>query len=72
MPVERILYMHPDCPYSTALKEKLDEEGTAYDEVNLALKPSAWETVTSLSGGERITPVLVEGDNVTVGLDGMG
>ena len=41
-------------------------------EVNLALKPSAWETVTSLSGGERITPVLVEGDKVTVGLDGMG
>ena len=70
--MDRVLYMHPDCPYSVALKEKLDEVGMSYHEVNLALKRSAWDTVTMLSGGERITPVLVEGDNVTVGLDGMG
>ena len=72
MTEERILYTHPDCPYSETLKEELDEAGTVYDEVNLALKPSAWETVVSLTGGERITPVLVEGDSVTVGYNGVG
>ncbi len=72
MPADRVLYMHPDCPYSAALKEKLDSESVRYKEVNLALTPSAWEEVSALAGGERITPVLVESGNVIVGLDGMG
>ena len=67
-----ILYTHPDCTYSSALKAELDEAGTEYREVDLALDPARWAEVERLADGERITPVLVEGDTVTVGFHGIG
>ena len=67
-----IIYTHPDCEYSNALKTELDEAGAEYEEIDLALHPEEWATVEKLSGGERITPVTVEGDFVTVGFNGFG
>lgn len=67
-----VFYSHPDCTYSGALKEELDGAGVAYEEIDLALKPEAWVALEELTGGERITPVLVEGETVTVGYHGVG
>ena len=67
-----VFYSHPECTYSGALKEELDETGVLYKEINLALHPEQWEALEELTGGERITPVLVEGDSVTVGYHGVG
>ena len=67
-----LVYTHPDCEYTDALKRELDTAGTVYDEVNLALRPEAWAQVKELTGGERITPVSVEGEFVTVGFGGIG
>ena len=67
-----VLYTHPDCTYSDALKDELDELDVAYDEVNLALSPEMWEKVEELTGGERITPVMVHAGNVEVGFHGVG
>ena len=66
------LYTHPDCTYSDALKGELDEAGTAYDEVDLSLRPEEWERLEQLTGGERITPVLVDGEKVEIGFHGIG
>ena len=66
------VYTHPECSYSDALKEELDQSGAQYDEIDLALHPEEWTTVEGLSGGERITPVMVEGDFVSVGFHGVG
>ena len=66
------LFTHPECGYSDALKEELDEAGTAYEEIDLAVRPEAWADLEKLTGGERITPVLVEGDAVSVGFHGVG
>ncbi len=66
------LYTHPECGYSDALKEELDEAGTAYEEIDLAVRPEAWADLEKLTDGERITPVLVEGDAVSVGFHGVG
>ena len=66
------LYTHPDCSYSDALKGELDEAGTAYDEVDLSLRPEAWERLEELTGGERITPVLVDGEKIEIGFHGLG
>ena len=66
------LFTHPDCTYSSALKEELDEAGTIYTEIDLSLEPEAWTKVEKLADGERITPVLVEGDVVSVGFHGVG
>ena len=67
-----VLYTHPDCTYSDALKEELDTAGTRYEEIDLAQRPEAWTDLEQLTGGERITPVMVEGDTVSVGFHGVG
>jgi len=67
-----VLYTHPDCTYSDALKDELDELAVAYDEIDLALSPEMWKKVEELTGGERITPVMVTADNVEVGFHGVG
>ena len=67
-----IVYTHPDCTYSEALKDELREAGTAYEEGNLALNPDQWPRVEELTGGERITPVTVRNGEVEVGFHGVG
>lgn len=67
-----VLYSHPECPYSGALKEELDEAGTSYKEIDLSVNPEQWENLVEMTDGERITPVLVDGETVTVGFHGVG
>lgn len=66
------LYTHPDCNYSDALKDELDNKGETYKEINLALNPEEWDSLVKLTSGERITPVLVNGDAVEIGFHGIG
>lgn len=67
-----VVYTHPDCAYSDALKADLDNAGAEYDEIDLAQKPEAWTDLEKLTGGERITPVMIEGAAVIVGYHGVG
>ena len=66
------IYTHPDCSYSTAQKEDFIEQGTEFHEIDVSLHPEAVPDLEKLTGGERITPVVVEGDTVTVGYHGVG
>ena len=67
-----ILYTRPDCEYSAALKDDLDAAGTLYEEIDLYLHPEAVEQLLEYTDGDRITPVLVKGDEVSVGFHGIG
>ena len=67
-----LVYTHPDCSYSEALKEELQSEGTEYDEIDLSIHPEAWSKLEVLTDGDRITPVTVEGETVTIGFHGIG
>ena len=67
-----IVYTHPDCSYSDALKKELNEQEAEFQEIDLALQPEQWAKLEELTGGERITPVSVEGDLVTIGFHGVG
>tara|TARA_Y100000294_G_scaffold173093_2_gene188714 strand:+ start:223 stop:441 length:219 start_codon:yes stop_codon:yes gene_type:complete len=66
------LYTHPDCTYSDALKSELEELEVSFVEIDLSIDPDKWVTVEELTGGERITPVMVTGDVVEVGFHGVG
>ena len=66
------LYTHPDCTYSDALKSELQDLAIDFEEFDLALNPELWDKVEELTGGERITPVMVTGENVEVGFHGVG
>ena len=67
-----IVYTHPDCDYSQALKKDLDEAGVEYQEVDVSVVAGAMEELERLTQGERITPVMVEDGNVIVGYYGVG
>jgi glutaredoxin len=51
---------------------ELDEKGTEYDEIDLAIEPDKWADLEALTNGERITPVMVENGQVTIGYHGIG
>ena len=43
-----------------------------FEEIDLAIQPEKWHELEKLTGGDRITPVCVEGDSITVGFHGVG
>ena len=67
-----VIYTHPDCGYSTSARDELIQNEIEFTEIDLSVNPDAWAEVERLTGGERTTPVIVEGDLVTVGFNGIG
>ncbi|MFQ5860701.1 MAG: UXX-star (seleno)protein family 2 [Dehalococcoidia bacterium] len=67
-----VIYTHPDCTYSAAAKDELQKNSVPFREIDISKNPEAILELERLTGGERITPVLVEGDAVTVGYYGAG
>ena len=67
-----VIYTHPDCGYSAAAKDEFLQSDIPFKEIDLSVTPEAWQEVERLTGGERITPVIVEGELVTVGFHGVG
>ena len=65
-----IVYTHPDCAYSSAAKMDYRRNKTAYTEIDLSKQPDKVEELLSLTDGERITPVIVCGDQGTIGFKG--
>jgi hypothetical protein len=52
--------------------EELDNSGTEYEKVNLSLYPKRWNEVTIHTDGQKISPVLIDGEKVTIGYNGLG
>lgn len=65
-----ILYTHPDCAFSAAAKMDFRRSKVAYTEIDVAKQPEKIEELLGLTNGERITPVKVEGGQVTIGFKG--
>ena len=67
-----VIYTRPDCSYSDALVHDLKKDGVEYWQIDLEEHPELIGELERLTGGERITPVMVEGDLVIVGYHGIG
>ena len=65
-----IVYTHPDCAFSAALKMDLRRRRVQYQEIDLAREPDKIPDLVALTNGERITPVMVEGEQVIIGFNG--
>ena len=74
MPKQPVLmiYTHPDCAYSQAAKSDLQRDQVLFEEIDVTIVPGSIEKLEALTGGERITPVIIDGDKVTVGYGGVG
>ena len=66
------IYTHPECTYSQAAKADLERDQILFREIDVTVVPGSIEKLEELTGGERITPVIVEGDRITVGYGGVG
>ena len=70
---QAIVYTHPTCGYCDLLKDDLRANSIQYDEVDVSKQPDMWDEVERLSGGDRITPVMVTADgDVEIGYKGIG
>lgn len=68
-----VVYTHPTCGYCDLLKDDLRKDSVVYEEVDVSKQPEMWAEVERLSGGDKITPVMVTADGtVEVGYKGIG
>lgn len=65
-----ILYTHPDCAFSAAAKMDYRKRKVAYTEIDLSRQTDEIPGLLELTGGERVTPVMVEDGQVTIGFKG--
>lgn len=68
--VETIIYTHPDCAYSSAAKMDYRKRKVEYTEVDLSKQVDQIPALLALTDGERVTPVIVENGEVTIGFKG--
>ena len=66
------IYTHPDCAYSQAAKSDLQRDEVLFEEIDVTIVAGSIDKLEALTGGERITPVIVDGEKVTVGYGGVG
>ncbi len=65
-----ILYTHPDCAFSAAAKMDYRKRKVDFVEIDVSKQPDKIPDLEQLSGGERVTPVMVENGNVIIGFKG--
>jgi glutaredoxin len=55
------------------MREELVEKSIDFEEIDVSKNPEMWKEVEKLSGGDRITPVLVRTNGeVEIGFRGIG
>ncbi len=67
-----IIYTHPDCDTSADANVDFDRDGIPFKEIDVTVVPGAVAELEKLTGGEHITPVIVDGEMVIVGYGGVG
>ena len=67
-----IIYTHPDCDASADAKADFQRDGIPFKEIDVTMVSGAVAELEKLTGGEHITPVIVDGETVIVGYGGVG
>jgi len=68
-----IVYTHPTCGYCDLLKEDFVSDNIEFREIDVSKEPEKWSEVERLSGGDKITPVMVTASGeVEIGYKGIG
>ena len=65
-----LLYTHPDCAFSAAAKMDYRKRKVEYVEIDVSKQKDKIADLEALTGGERVTPVMVENGTVIVGFKG--
>ena len=65
-----LVYTHPDCAYSAAAKMDYRKRKVEFLEIDVSKQRDKVSELLKLTKGERITPVIVENGQVTIGFKG--
>ena len=66
---EVVIYTKPGCPYCKAAKEDLASRGVPFRELDVTSDPAIREEAIARAGMASV-PVIVKGDEVSVGFGG--
>jgi glutaredoxin len=66
---ETTIYITPTCPFCEVAKADLDRKGIKYKEIDVSKDAEGLEKMLRISG-KRLVPVMIDGENVTVGFGG--
>ena len=67
---EYILYTHPDCAFSAAAIMDYRKRKITFTQIDVSKQTDKIAELEQLTGGERLTPVMVENGAVIVGFKG--
>ena len=67
---DTLIYTHPDCAYSAAAKMEYRRNKVQYIEIDVSKQPDKIPDLLELTNGERVTPVIVENGQVSIGFKG--
>jgi len=65
-----LLYTHPDCAFSAAAKMDYRKRKVEFVEIDVSKQRDKIPDLEQLTGGERVTPVMVEDGAVIIGYKG--
>ena len=64
------LYVKTGCPYCAAKRREFQERGLQFTEINVFERPDAVPELLRLTHGERLVPVIVQGQRVSIAPEG--
>ena len=67
---EVTIYTKKGCPYCAAAKKSYDDQGIAFNEIDVHDTAGAQDELLKHSGGERIVPVIIDNGEVKLGFGG--
>lgn len=69
-PSDVVIYTHPDCAFSAAAKMEFRRNKIQYIEIDVSKQPEKIPDLLALTKGERVTPVIVENGQASIGFKG--
>ncbi len=65
-----VIYGKEGCPYTAAALKDYEERGFECDYRDVKADAKALEEMLAKSGGQRVVPVIIEGDEIKIGFGG--
>ena len=65
-----VIYTHPDCAFSAAAKMEYRRNKIQYVEIDVSKQPDKIPDLLAFTNGDRVTPVIVENGQASIGFKG--
>ncbi len=65
-----VIYGKSTCPYTKAAIDNFTDKGMEFDYIDIIENPDRLDIMLKYSKGERKIPVIVDGENITIGFEG--